>query len=327
MMPSHSLADNKARAAVLILTAIGLASTQDAIVKAMSGTYPVYETMLIRGLTSLPILGVWLAYTHGLQSLITPFWTRILLRALILCSAYFAFILSIAAMPMANTVAIYFTMPFFVAGLAGPFFGERVPIYRWIAIIAGFVGVIVMVRPGVQAFEPASLLALYSAFGYAVGQMMGRKLAHHVEPLVIANWQNAIYFIFAAVAGLIAQATGFAGESHKSLAFLTRPFVWPTLQDFLLLSAMGVLAAFTMMSFISAYKLAESSFVAPFEYSGMVWAVVFGLLFFNDFPDLWTWGGMAVVAGAGLFMLAMDRLRFQIGKPAQAFTVRSASDD
>jgi drug/metabolite transporter (DMT)-like permease len=90
---------------------------------------------------------------------------------------------------------------------------------------------------------------------------------------------------------------------------------------------MGVLAAFTMMSFISAYKLAESSFVAPFEYSGMVWAVIFGLLFFNDFPDLWTWGGMAIVAGAGLFMLAMDRLRFQMGKPAQAFTVRSASDD
>jgi hypothetical protein len=69
MMPSHSSGDNKARAALLVLVAIGLASTQDAIIKAMSGTYPVYETMLIRGFTSLPILGVWLAYTHGLQAL------------------------------------------------------------------------------------------------------------------------------------------------------------------------------------------------------------------------------------------------------------------
>ena len=313
MMPNHSLADNKARAAVLILAAIGLASTQDAIVKAMSGTYPVYETMIIRGVTSSPILAVWLARSHGLQALITPLWPRVLLRALILCSAYLAFILSIAAMPIANMIAIYFTMPFFVAGLAGPFLGEHVPLYRWIAIIAGFVGVIVMVRPGVAAFEPASLLALYSAFGYAVGQMMGRHLAQRVEPLVIANWQNAVYFIVAAIIGIVAQATGFAGESHKSLAFLTRPFVWPTLQDFLLLSTVGVLAAFAMMSFISAYKLAESNFVAPFEYSGMVWAVLYGLLFFNDFPDLWTWGGMAIVAGAGLFMLAMDRFRFQTG--------------
>jgi drug/metabolite transporter (DMT)-like permease len=314
MMPSHSLGDNKARAAVLVLLAIGLASTQDAIIKAMSGTYPVYETMLIRGFTSMPILGVWLSYSHGIRSLITPLWPRMLLRALILCSAYLAFILSIAAMPMANMVAIYFTMPFFVAGLAGPFLGERVPYYRWIAIVAGFIGVIIMVRPGVQAFEPASLLALYSAFGYAIGQMMGRDLAQRVAPLVIANWQNAVYFIFAAVVGLVAQASGFAGEGHKSLAFLTRPFVWPTLQDFLLMSAVGALAAFAMMSFISAYQKAESNFVAPFEYSGMIWAVLFGLMFFNDFPDFWTWSGMAIVAGAGFFMLIMDRrARVQTG--------------
>jgi drug/metabolite transporter (DMT)-like permease len=314
MMPSHSPGDNKARAAVLVLLAIGLASTQDAIIKAMSGTYPVYETMLIRGFTSMPILGVWLAYTHGIRSVITPLWPRMLVRALILCSAYLAFILSIAAMPMANMVAIYFTMPFFVAGLAGPFLGERVPYYRWIAIVAGFIGVIVMVRPGIQAFEPASLLALYSAFGYAIGQMMGRDLAQRVAPLVIANWQNAVYFIFAGIIGLVAQGSGFAGESHKSLAFLTRPFVWPTLQDFLLMSAVGVLAAFAMMSFISAYQKAESNFVAPFEYSGMIWAVLFGLLFFNDFPDFWTWSGMAIVAGAGFFMLIMDRrARVQTG--------------
>lgn len=327
MMSVNNFTDNKARAALFILTAVGLASTQDAIVKAMSGTYPVHETMIIRALTSLPILGVWLAYAQGLRSLYTPLWPRILLRALILCSAYLAFILSIAAMPMANVVAIYFTMPFFVAGLARPFFGERVPIYRWVAIVVGFAGVIVMVRPGVQAFEPASLLALYSAFGYAVGQMMGRPLAHQVEPLVIANWQNAIYLIVAVLVGLIAQAAGFAGEGHKSLAFLTRPFVVPTLQDFLVLSFMGVFAAFTMMSFISAYKLGESSFVAPFEYSGMIWAVLFGLLFFHDFPDAWTWGGMMIVTGAGLFMLAMDRIGIQTGKPAQGFTVRSASED
>jgi drug/metabolite transporter (DMT)-like permease len=314
MMPSYSPGDNKARAAVLVLLAIGLASTQDAIIKGMSGTYPVYETMLIRGFTSLPILGVWLAYVQGLRSLITPLWPRIFIRALILCTAYLAYILAIAAMPMANTVAIYFTMPFFVAGLAGPFLGERVPYYRWIAIVTGFAGVIVMVRPGVQAFEPASLLALYSAFGYAIGQMMGRDLAQRVAPLVIANWQNAVYFIFAGVVGLVVQAGGFIGESHKSLAFLTRPFVWPTLPDFLILSAVGVLAAFAMMCFISAYKLAESNFVAPFEYSGMIWAVLFGLLLFNDFPDFWTWSGMAIVAGAGFFMLLMDRrARLQTG--------------
>ncbi len=314
MMPSLNPGDNKVRAAAFALLAVGLASTQDAVVKAMSGTYPVYETMIIRACVALPILGIWLALALGLRALASPLWPRILLRALILCSAYLSFILSMAAMPMANTVAIYFTMPFFVAGLAGPFFGERVPFYRWIAITAGFAGVIVMVRPGVQAFEPASLLALYSAFGYAVGQMMGRKLAQEAPPLVIANWQNAVYLACSVLVGLAAQATGFAGEGHKSLAFLTRPWVWPSLPDFLLLSFLGVLAAFTIVSFVSAYKYAESSFVAPFEYSAMAWAILFGLLFFNDFPDLLTWAGMAIVVGAGLFMLIMDRrARVQTG--------------
>lgn len=309
MMPEHSSADNKARAAAFALLAVGLASTQDAVIKGMSGTYPVYETMVIRAFVAVPILGVWLIHSLGLRALMTPLWPRILLRALILCSAYLAFILSIAAMPMANTIAIYFTMPFFVAGLAGPFFGERVPLYRWIAITTGFAGVIVMVRPGGQVFEPASLLALYSAFGYAVGQMMGRKLAQQVAPLVIANWQNAVYFVFAVVIGGIVQATGFAGEGHKSLAFLTRPWVTPSLQDFLILSFLGVLVAFTIVSFVSAYKYAESSFVAPFEYSAMAWAILFGLLFFNDFPDALTWTGMSIVVVAGLFMLAIDRRR------------------
>ena len=216
MTPSHSPGDNKARAAVLVLVAIGLASTQDAIIKAMSGTYPVYETMLIRGLTSLPILGVWLAYTHGLQTLFTPLWLRILIRALILCTAYLAFILAIAAMPIANMVAIYFTMPFFVAGLAGPFLGERVPYYRWIAIVAGFAGVIVMVRPGVQAFEPAALLALYSAFGYAIGQMMGRDLAQRVETLVIAQLAECGLWPSLRAWSLIAQAADFRARATRA---------------------------------------------------------------------------------------------------------------
>ncbi len=325
-MTSHAT-DNRALAAILVLTAIGLASSQDAVMKAMSSSYPVYETLMIRGLTSVPILGFWLARKHGAQALFTPYWPRVLLRSLILFSAYLAFVLSIAAMPIANMVSIYFTMPFFVAGLAGPFLGEKVPFHRWIAIIVGFIGVIIMVRPGAQAFEPASLLALYSAFGYAIGQMMGRKLSQHVPPLVIANWQNAVYLSSALAIGLIVHVTGFASEANKSLAFLTRPFAWPTLQDFVLMTSVGVLIAFAMVCFINAYRLAESNYVAAFEYSGMVWAVLFGLLFFNDFPDLWTWGGMTVVAGAGLFMLAMDRLKFQTAKPAQAFTVRSASDD
>jgi len=99
----------------------------------------------------------------------------------------------------------------------------------------------------------------------------------------------------------------------KTMAFLTRALVWPALADFLVMIGIGVLSSFAMVCFINAYRLAESNFVAAFEYSGMFWAIIYGALFFHDFPDPWTWSGMAVVVGAGIYMLAKDRLQPQTG--------------
>jgi drug/metabolite transporter (DMT)-like permease len=299
--------DNRLLAIGCVLAAVGFASTQDAVVKSMSGDYSAYETVIFRCAGSMPILVALLWKTGGLSSLATPLLGRVLLRSIILCSAYFAFVLSIAAMPIANSVAIYFTMPFFVAGLAGPLLGERVRIHRWLAIIAGFIGVIVMVRPGAGVFEPAAFLALYSAFGYAWGQMMGRPLAHQMAPAVIANWQNLVYLGVAAALALVFNLVDFSGVSHRSLAFLSRPWVWPPATDAAILLANGLLAAFGMVLFVSAYKYAETNFVAPFEYSSMVWAVGYGLILFGDFPDAFTWMGAAVVVAAGITMIWRDR--------------------
>jgi drug/metabolite transporter (DMT)-like permease len=93
---------------------------------------------------------------------------------------------------------------------------------------------------------------------------------------------------------------------HKSLAFLVRPLVWPSTHDVILLGALGGLAALVMVAFIEAYRSAPANFVAPFEYSAMIWAVGFGYWLFDEFPDGWTWAGIAIVVGAGLFMLWAD---------------------
>ena len=301
-----ALPEDRFKAALLAVFAVGLASAQDAIVKSVSGAYPAYETLILRGLASIPILAVWLWFTAGFSSLKTPYLGWVVLRGLVLCSAYLGFILSIAAMPIANAVAIYFTMPFMVAGLAGPFLKESVPPYRWIAIAAAFVGVMIMVRPGSDAFEPAAFFALYSAFGYAVGQMMGRSLAQKVDPVAIGNVQNAVYLGVGILLFFVVSGLGWHSEGHKSLAFLTRPFAWPTAWDAFLLCFMGALSTLAMVAFINAYKLAASNFVAPFEYTGMIWAVLYGVLVFGDFPDAATWGGMAIVVMAGLWMLWKD---------------------
>ena len=300
--------DNKLQAIGLVMLAVLMASTQDMIVKSVSGVYPAYEMVLFRCVTSVPILGVWLAMKGGLNTLATPHLPRILLRSLVLSSAYFAYILSLSSMAMANTVSIYFTLPLFVAALSGWGLGERVPLHRWIAIIAGFIGVLVMVRPVTSSFQPASLLALYSAFAYAVGQMMGRSLSQKVDTLVISNWQNLIYLAVAVVMGLVVYIFGLANEGSKTLAFLTRPPSWPEPNHYGVLLSMGFLAAVSMMAYVNAYRSAPANFVAPFEYSAMIWAVLYGVLFFHDFPDFWTLVGAAIVVSAGLFMLWRDHV-------------------
>jgi drug/metabolite transporter (DMT)-like permease len=300
--------DNKLHAIGLVMLAVMMASTQDMIVKSVSGVYPAYEMVVFRCVTSVPILAVWLAMKGGLHSLVTPYFTRIVLRSLILASAYFAYILSLSSLAMANTVSIYFTLPLFVAALSGWGLGERVPLHRWIAIVAGFIGVLVMVRPATGSFQPASLLALYSAFAYAVGQMMGRSLSQKVDTLVISNWQNLIYLAVAVLMGLVVSVFGLANEGSMTLAFLTRPPRWPEPSHYAVLLSMGFLAAVSMMAYVNAYRSAPANFVAPFEYSAMIWAVLYGVLFFHDFPDFWTLVGAAIVVSAGLFMLWRDHV-------------------
>lgn len=299
--------DNRILAIACILAAIGFASTQDAIVKVMSGSFAAYEAIIFRCIGSFPLLAALLYREGGFRRLATPVLGRVLFRSIILCVGYFTFILSIAAMPMASSVAIYFTMPFFVAGLAGPLLGERVRLHRWFAIIAGFAGVLIMVRPGAGVFEPAAILALISAFSYAFGQMLGRPIAHQVPLAVIAMWQTLVFFLVSLLLAILFNSFDFSWLSHKSLVFLSRPWVWPSPLEALVLFGNGILAAFGMMLFVSAYKYAESNFVAPFEYSSMIWAVMYGFLVFGDFPDRFTWIGAGIVATAGILMILRDR--------------------
>jgi drug/metabolite transporter (DMT)-like permease len=300
--------DNRLAGVLNLCAAVAIASTLDALTKYLSGTYPVHEVMVVRCLVSVPFFIAMMAYERSFGGIIPRHFAWVTLRGLILASANLSFYLAIAAIPMADAVAIYFTMPFFVAALVAPMLGERVRVYRWAAIAAGFAGVMLMIRPGSGVFEPAALLALWSAFGYGTGQAMARPLSGVVPSSVIVFHQNIIYLLLAAVLAAIFGAGAFASESHASLSFLTAPWVAPTARDLGLMVLFGLMSAAAMPLFVLAYKLAEANFIAPFEYTAMFWAVLWGVILFNDFPDQWTWAGASIVIGAGLFMLSMDRV-------------------
>lgn len=298
---------NRGKAVACALGAVALANAQDAVVKGLSASMPAWETLIFRTVFAFPLLFGWLVYSNNSGNLFKTHKRELLLRSLILSTAYFAFILAIAALPLATAVSIYFTMPFFVAGLSGYALGENVPLYRWLAMGVGFAGVLISVRPGMTPLQPAVFFGLYSAFAYAVAQMWGRRLSHRVEPIVILNWQNFINFIVAVLIGGVVHLIGFSAIEDKALAFLTRAWVMPDSQQFVALAAMGLLAAFVAALFLNAYRFAEANFVAPFEYSAIIWATLLGAFLFQDKRDMWDWIGTAFVVLAGLYMFWMDR--------------------
>ena len=309
--------DNRVLAAFLVCGACFCATSQDSMMKYLSGGYPFHQLLTIRSIVAIPVILSIVASTSGLASIPTMHIGLVLLRGSILFVGFTSFSLAYAAMPLADVVTIYFTMPFIVAALSAPLLGERVGPTRWFAIIAGFLGVAVMLQKDADlsdpssilaAFtKPAALLALLSATCYGLGQLLSRWLSRRVPPVVSSFYQNFIYL--GVSLAMAAYFTWFPPEfaADKSFAFLSRPWLMPPSSDVPIIAGIAVLGSLAMPLFSSAYKYGEASFVAPFEYSGMFWAVIYGVLLFGDIPGPATWIGSAVVIGAGLLMLAMDR--------------------
>jgi len=191
-----------------------------------------------------------------------------------------------------------------------------VPGYRWLAIAIGFAGVMISVRPGSESFSPAALLALYSALGYGLGQVLSRKVAQSTDPLVIANIQSIVYLLGSVLIGAVVLGLNVDASGSPSLAALTKPFIWPSLKDFSVMAMMGLFSCLSAVFFVRAYQSAPANFVAPLEYSAMIFAVTYGIVWFGDYPDFYTLMGAGIVIGAGLFMVSMDRRKLRSIKDA-----------
>lgn len=213
------------------------------------------------------------------------------------------------ALPLADAVALFFTVPLFAMALAVPLLGESIGWRRITAVVVGFAGVIVMLRPGAGLFEPAALLSLFSAATYALSMLMARKLGTETTAPVMAFYQNGVYLVGAMLIAGILTLTGIQEASHPSLNFLVRPWVWPTFGDFLLIASCGVIAAIGMTLLTHAYRIAKASVVTSFEYTGMLWAPLWGFLFFGEIPYATTLAGAGLIIAAGLFALSSPSAR------------------
>lgn len=277
-------------------------SINDLAIKALSSDYALHQVILTRSLISLCCLALIIRLTGtGFAQLRTRRSGPHLLRVGFVLVSNVTYFLGLAALPLADAVAIAFVSPLLVTGLSVIFLREKVGPRRWAAVAVGLLGVIIMLRPGAGAIQPAAILVLISALTYAATNMMTRHM-RVTESAFAMNFYVQLGFIVVSTAmGLTVGNGSMAGASDPSLAFLFREWIWPPMADWPAFLATGMSVAVGGLLISQAYRTVEAAVVAPFEYTAMPLAIFWGVVIFGTWPDLTAAFGIALICGAGLY--------------------------
>lgn len=282
-------------------------SLHDVGVKWVSGDYPLAEVLTIRSGTAVPLFFLLVHLDPGLHALAPPRIGLIIIRSVILLIGYLSYYLAFAAIPFTDAVALYMSVPLIIVALSGPFLGERIGWLTWLAVIVGFAGVVVMLRPGSGVFEPAALLILLCALLYSIGMIITRGISATTPASVMAFF-NTLFFLGAAIGiGIVQTFLGFGESTHPSVAFLTRPWIMPTAYDLAIMIGCGLMAFGGIAGLTYAYRETDANLVASFEYTALIWAPIWGFLLWQEIPGAATIAGAALIVGAGLVALFAGR--------------------
>ncbi|MGR3492839.1 MAG: DMT family transporter [Shimia sp.] len=290
------------------LGAVVFFSTIDTGIKFLSDSYALHQVVLIRSLIGLVfIMAVIAPFTGGLSILRTQRLGLHILRGLMVVTANLTFFLGLASMPLAEGVAIFFISPLLITAFSVIFLGERVGPRRWAAIAVGLLGVLIILRPGTEAFRPVSLLPLLAATAYAGLHMMTRVIGKTDSAATMSVYILLVFIGVCLIFGAVLGDGKFAGAENPSLAFLLRPWGWPEPRDWLLLIWIGIATAMGGYLISHAYRVAEAAVVAPFEYIALPLSILWGWLIFGEVPDVVAFAGIALILTSGLFVIWRDQ--------------------
>jgi len=281
-----SQASQRRRAILLVLSAALLFSGVGACIKALEGGVPLAMVVLFRSVFALPVMIPILLAHGGLRALATqqPAWhaLRTAFGLVGMAGAFHGY----ATLPLATVTALGFTMPLFLTLLSIPLLGERVGIRRFAAVLVGFAGVLVILRPGLDG--PGTWFdygfVLLAALGWALAMITIRRMGQGGEP------GAAIVLWFA------------IGASSVAACFAIPVWVWPTAMQWALLVGAGLTAGIAQLFMTEAYRRGDTTVIAPFEYSAIIWTGILGYLLWAETPDLLDGLGVSILVACGLYI-------------------------
>ena len=258
----------------------------DLCAKEILRHYSLQEFVFVRSVIAvLLMLALTPYFFGGYQNLRTNRWRWHALRTVFAVGAMFGFFYGLSQMPLVNTLTLGFTAPLMVTALSVPILGEHVGWRRWIAVTVGFVGVLIVLRPGAGEFSFASAAVLFAAFCYAMQAITARHLGTSETTLSLS-----IYVVI----GPMVLSAGLLNETNWKT---------PDLSGWLLLTGAGIGSIISWIGMINGYRSAAPALLAPLEYTALVGGAIAGYVFWNEVPDLWVLVGATVIIGSGLYVV------------------------
>lgn len=274
----------------LKLASLVLFCTMDAMVKALGDTYGSFQLMLFRSAIALIPVAVLIWRAGGLRIVrANRPWLQAV-RVAVGFGSTLGFFYVFPRMPLVDAYAISFAAPLFMVALSVPLLREPVGWRRWSAVAVGFAGVLIMLDPWGMEIHPISLILLAATFCYALSTILVRLLSRHDHDVVTLFW-------FALACSVV------------SLVGAIPEWIWPAPMDWLWLILLGLLGGVAQILITRAWRLAPAAVLAPFDYSSIVLAVLFGYLWFHEEPSWTVWYGLPLVIGSGLYILHRERIR------------------
>ncbi|MEO0994645.1 MAG: DMT family transporter [Pseudomonadota bacterium] len=295
----------------LILLAMLGFTVQDVAVKLVAEDISIWQMQLVRSAAVLGLLALY-AYVIGRRGELIPRrWRWPTIRAVVMAGAYLFFYASLPFLSLAQAASAFFVGPLLITLFATVLLGEPIGPRRLIAVGVGFLGVLVIVRPGTEGWSPISLMPVAAAACYALGMVLTRWRCRDEPGLALTFTHNIFYTALGAVGVLVLPLLPIAEETRSGAPFLFNGWLTLGLLPLTLLLLTAGTHMVGMLCSVAAYRDAEASRIAPFEYSYLVLMPLFDLAIWGIWPDAWTLLGMALIIAAGGFVAWRE------GRPAR----------
>ena len=285
-------------------------TTLDMAIKFISGDYALHQITFIRASVAILFtLLIFIPMDGGYRNLLSKRLGLHLLRGFGIVVTNLCFFTALVTIPLAESTAIFFIAPLLITLLSVFILGEKVGMRSWVAVFVGLLGVLIMFRPDLGVFNPAYMLPLAAAIAYSLVQITTRKMGEAEKASTMVFYIQLNHLFFSSLMGLIFGDGNLADKSQPIIFYLFREWTVPTWEDLIIMVGIGLGSGLGAYFMSQAYRISKVGIIAPFEYVAIPLSIFWSITIFGDWPDIVSWLGISLIAGAGLHIIFSEAVQ------------------